>query len=147
MAAAGRLSVCFSCGQPLPDDAAPGGAAGAFPLTGAFNAEAIVPPANPYQSFSAAVLSGATGAHAVRGDQEIRVGRDPAQCGVLLHEPRVSGLHATLKWEGNQLWVRDEQSNNGTWVDGTRTAPSVWTPVRAGASVRFGPIDFGVRYE
>ena len=47
-------------------------------------------------------------------------------------EPRVSGVHATLKLDAGQLVVRDESSNNGTWVSGARLSPGVWTPVPAG---------------
>jgi pSer/pThr/pTyr-binding forkhead associated (FHA) protein len=75
------------------------------------------------------------------------VGRDPAQCPILLIEPRVSGIHATLKFERGQLMVRDETSNNGTWVSGTRILPGTWTPVPAGAPLRFGPIEFIVQLE
>ena len=51
---------------------------------------------------------------------EMRAGRDGAVCQILLTEPRVSGTHATLKFEGGQLLVRDENSNNGTYINGQR---------------------------
>jgi pSer/pThr/pTyr-binding forkhead associated (FHA) protein len=75
------------------------------------------------------------------------VGRDPAQCPIYLSEPRVSGVHATLKFDGSQLLVRDETSNNGTWVLGSRIAPGVWTPVSPGGPLRFGPVEFSVQLE
>jgi pSer/pThr/pTyr-binding forkhead associated (FHA) protein len=56
-------------------------------------------------------------------------------------------VHATLKMEGGQLYVRDEQSNNGTFVDGHRLAPNVWTIAPSGGVLRFGPIEFNVRLE
>jgi hypothetical protein len=147
MATPGQASVCFSCGQPLPANVA-AGAPGAYPLTGAIaQQDALKPPPNPYGAMSCAVITGPNGSYTVRGGAEIRVGRDPSQCTVLFTEPRVSGVHATLKWESSQLWVRDEQSNNGTLIDGSRCTPFVWTPVRAGATLRFGPIEMGVRYE
>ena len=77
----------------------------------------------------------------------MRVGRDPGQCSVFLAEPRVSGVHATLKFEGGLLAVRDENSNNGTWVSGARIAPGVWTPVPAGTPLRFGPLEFSVQLD
>ncbi|WP_394826835.1 FHA domain-containing protein [Pendulispora albinea] len=168
MATPGQPSVCFSCGQPLPADLAGGGGGGnapAFPLTGALSAQPLAPPPSPYGSgalsgplgaggpaaFSAggpstaAVLSGTAGQYTIRAGTEIRVGRDPAQCPVTLSEPRVSGVHSTLKLEGSQLWVRDETSNNGTYVAGSRIAPGTWVPVPAGSQLRFGPVEFTVR--
>ena len=75
------------------------------------------------------------------------MGRDPAQCGVFLQEPRISGVHATLRFDGGQLWVRDESSNNGTYLDGARIAAASWTPVAPGGQLRFGPVDFAVRLD
>lgn len=75
------------------------------------------------------------------------MGRDPAQCPVTLTEPRVSGVHATLKFENGQLYVRDESSNNGTHVAGSRIAPGGWVVVPAGSSLRFGPAAFTVRLD
>ena len=75
------------------------------------------------------------------------MGRDPAQCPIFLGEPRVSGVHATLKLDGSLLVVRDESSNNGTWVSGLRIAPGVWTPVSSGTPLRFGPLEFTVQLE
>jgi hypothetical protein len=59
----------------------------------------------------------------------------------------VSGVHATLKFEGGQLLARDEGSNNGTHVAGTRIPAHTWTQVFAGSSLRFGPVDFIVKID
>ena len=158
MATPGQPSVCFSCGQPLPAELAKGGggvAAPAFPPTGAVNAQPLVPPPNPYgappgaaqRSAMSAMLRGTSGQFTVPLGSEVRVGRDPAQCAIYLAEPRVSGVHATLRLEGAQLLVRDETSNNGTFVAGSRIASGAWTPVPAGAPLRFGPIEFAVLIE
>src|SRR5262249_6565565 len=102
------------------------------------------PPPSPYgppagsASASAATISSSAVQFTVKPGAEVRVGRDPAQCPVFLSEPRVSGVHATLKFEASQLWVRDETSNNGTVV---------WTAVAAGPSLRFGPMEFNVQLE
>lgn len=155
MATPGQPSVCFSCGQPLPRDvaAAPGAVVEppSFPLTGGMESP-LEPPPNPYgPSAGAATRSasivGSAGQFAIRAGIEVKVGRDPAQCPITLTEPRVSGLHATLKFEGGQLMVRDEGSNNGTYVNGARIATGAWTPVPAGATIRFGPIEFTARIE
>ncbi len=155
MATPGQPSVCFSCGQPLPADVVKGGggvAAPGFPLTGAMNAPPLMPPPSPYGPPPAALpgaatIRGALGQFTVHAGAEMRVGRDPAQCPILLSEPRVSGVHATLRFDAGQLLVRDETSNNGTWVGGARIPPGVWTSVPSGAPLRFGPIEFAVQLE
>ncbi len=108
-----------------PDPYAPGGANGA----------------------SRATLQGAAGVFTVMPGVEMKAGRDGGQCGILLNEPRVSGVHATLKLESGQLLVRDEQSNNGTLVNGNRVSPGTWNPVPNGSLVRFGPVEFNIRLE
>src|SRR6185437_13406166 len=45
------------------------------------------------------VIAGAAGVFTVTAGLEMRVGRDGATCQILLTEPRVSGNHATLKFE------------------------------------------------
>ena len=99
------------------------------------------PPANPYGGGAAttAILTGASGVYTILAGQEVRAGRDAAQCVIALNEPRVSGVHASLKLEGGQLYVRDENSNNGTMVNGNRISPGLWSPVPPGSIVRFGP--------
>ena len=156
MATPGLASVCFSCGQPLPRDlSAAGGRPGdppAFPLTGAMES-ALEPPPNPYGAAalggvaSGATILGAAGHFAIRGDVEVRVGRDAAQCPIALTEPRISAVHATLKFAGGHLMVRDEGSNNGTYVSGQRISPFLWAPVPASGPLRFGPVEFTVRVD
>jgi hypothetical protein len=92
-------------------------------------------------------LSGAAGIFTVHPGMEMRAGRDGAACQILLTEPRVSGTHASVKLEGGQLLVRDESSNNGTFLNGQRLPPGVWTPVSSGSLLRFGPVEFSVRLE
>lgn len=151
MATPGQASVCFSCGQPLPRDlqpvvdAATDRDAPAFPLTGAM-ASPLEPPPNPYGASGASIL-GAAGQFAIKAGVDVRVGRDPAQCPITLTEPRVSGVHATLRFENGQLMVRDEGSNNGTYVDGARLTAGVFTPISSGGQLRFGPVEFTVRLE
>jgi pSer/pThr/pTyr-binding forkhead associated (FHA) protein len=115
-------------------------------------AAAHAPPAppDPYApspAASRAVLQGAAGVYTVTAGVEIRAGRDGSQCAILLTEPRVSAVHAVLKVEGGQLMVRDENSNNGTVVNGNRLPPGLWTPVPNGSLLRLGPAEFSVRLE
>jgi hypothetical protein len=153
MATPGQASVCFSCGQPLPRDvgapAAGGGpaAVGACPLPGGMPSALTPPPTPSGGTPTRASIVGAAGRFAIRAGVEVRVGRDPAQCPITLTEPRVSGVHATLKFENGQLMVRDESSNNGTFVGGQRIPAGVWAPVANGAAIRFGPIELSARIE
>lgn len=94
-----------------------------------------------------ATLSGAAGIFTVVPGVEMKAGRDGATCQILLSEPRVSGVHATVKFENGTLYARDDGSNNGTFVAGQRLPPHVFTPVPHGAMLRFGPVEFAVRLE
>lgn len=130
------------------------GAQGTPPNVGVTNqvpAVAAVPPPDPYAPPPAramrAVLQGAAGVFTVLPGVEMRVGRDGSQCGILLTEPRVSGLHATVKIDNGQFLLRDDGSNNGTVVNGNRLTAGVWTPVPSGSLVRFGPVEFNIRLE
>jgi pSer/pThr/pTyr-binding forkhead associated (FHA) protein len=78
---------------------------------------------------------------------EVRVGRDAARCTIVLVDSRVSGVHAALKLEHSQLFVRDEGSTHHTVVDGAQLQPGVWTPARHGGLLKFGPLEFTIRYE
>ncbi|MBI2389207.1 MAG: FHA domain-containing protein [Deltaproteobacteria bacterium] len=93
------------------------------------------------------ILQGSSGTFRVLAGIESRVGRDGGMCSIALDEPRVSGVHATLKLDGGLLFVRDDRSHNGTFVNGNRIAPGTWTPVPGGSQLRFGPVEFVVRHE
>lgn len=106
------------------------------------------PPPNPYgTSASSALLQCSAGVFTVLQGQEMRAGRDAAQCGIALAEPRLSAVHATFKLESGQLVVRDEHSNNGTLVNNNRLSPGVWAPVPNGSVVRLGPVEFTARVQ
>ncbi|MBN1609905.1 MAG: FHA domain-containing protein [Polyangiaceae bacterium] len=126
----------YGAGSPAP--AAPVPAAGPRPP------DPYGPPAGP---ISRATLQGAAGVFTVVPGVEMRAGRDGSQCAILLGEPRVSGVHATLRIDAGQLWVRDENSNNGSQLNGTRLAPGTWTPVPNGSLIRLGPVEFSVSLE
>lgn len=118
-----------------------------FPLTGAMDAVADLPPANPYAEPTRATLAGSATTFIVSNAGDVRVGRDPHACAVVLADVRVSQIHGALRWDNRQLWIRDETSQNGTFVDESRIPSGVWMPVRSGATVRFGGTEFNVRYE
>jgi hypothetical protein len=49
----------------------------------------------------------------------------------------LSRLHATIYREGERVWIVDENSSNGTFVNGQRTEPA-GTPLRDGDLIRIG---------
>ncbi len=96
---------------------------------------------------SQATLQGTPGIYPVAQGRELKVGRDPGLCDICLTEPRISGMHATVKFEAGSLQIRDEGSNNGTFVAGAKIQSYAWVAVPPGAAVGFGPIEFTVRLE
>lgn len=140
-------------GAPIPVGAGGGGGAGYDALAaprpvapGALAADlgfAGAAPGVPTRG----VIAGAAGVFTVTAGLEMRVGRDGAACQILLTEPRVSGTHAVLKFEAGQFLVRDESSNNGTYLNGQRIPAGAWTPIAPGTALRFGPVEFAVRLE
>jgi pSer/pThr/pTyr-binding forkhead associated (FHA) protein len=51
------------------------------------------------------------------GDQALRLGRSPDN-DVILRDPATSGHHARLERRGDQFWIVDLGSTNGTLVNG-----------------------------
>lgn len=174
MVAPGGTAQCAFCGTLVDGQGAAIGAIaqGGFDLTGHVSPEAAeraaqlggasagapegARPAGPPRTValqgtapmvSSASLVGTAGNFKVLPGIEARVGRDGTLCTIALAEARISGVHATLKLEGATLMVRDDKSHNGTFVNGNRIPPGVWTPVPAGSQLRFGPIEFAVRVE
>lgn len=71
----------------------------------------------------------------------LRIGRI-SKNDVVLSDEKVSRYHATLWVRDDQLYIRDENSTNGTWVNDQRiTAPKV---LQAGDRVRIGDVVFEV---
>lgn len=106
------------------------------------------PPPNPYGGHaSSALLQCSAGVFTVLQGQEMRAGRDAAQCGIALAEPRISAVHCTFKLDDSGLVVRDEHSNNGTLVNNNRLSPGVWAPVPNGSIVRLGPVELTARVQ
>lgn len=77
------------------------------------------------------------------GSQEIRIddGRTTfgrgSEADQRFADDGLSRLHATLYREGDRVWIVDENSSNGTFVNGQRAAPA-GTPLRNGDVVKIG---------
>lgn len=57
---------------------------------------------------------------------------------VILGDRFISGHHARLRWDGNQWWLEDLGSRNGTLVDGRPLTPYRAEAVWPGANLQFG---------
>lgn len=109
-------------------------------------AQAPLPPPNPYGVKRANVECAGQRIGLPVG-VEVRVGRDPTRAGLLVEDPRVSGLHASLRFDGHTAFVRDESSSLGTSVDGIRLTPGAWQPVPDHGAVELGPVPLRVTVE
>ena len=71
------------------------------------------------------------------------IGRDPHQCSLVFPKDAndVSRIHCTLRFAGERVTVRDENSSNGTYIDGKRIAPGVDVPFHRGHKLGIGSAD------
>ena len=69
----------------------------------------------------------------------VRIGRSP-QNDVVITDDSVSTTHARLDYDGGGWRLTDLGSTNGTYVEGTRLAAEVPTPLVYGASLRLGGV-------
>jgi pSer/pThr/pTyr-binding forkhead associated (FHA) protein len=72
-------------------------------------------------------------------DQGTLVGRNP-ECALVLDDDYASGRHAKIYREGEQWFVEDLGSTNGTFLvgNGTQQRLTAVTPVGPGTTLRFG---------
>ena len=85
----------------------------------------------------------------VKGSHTVLIGRDSAQCDVVLLHGSVSRLHARLSvGKDNTLRIEDIGSTNGTAIDGrTIAAGGDPEPLPPGSTLRLGDIELVVRYD
>lgn len=72
-------------------------------------------------------------------EQGTLIGRNP-ECALVLDDDYASGRHAKVYREGEQWFVEDLGSTNGTYImtNGTQQRLSAVTPVGPGTTLRFG---------
>jgi DNA-binding NtrC family response regulator len=96
----------------------------AFPITGARPA-----------SYQLVILDGTDRGRAIAlGARPALVGSDPA-CDLVLADDRVSARHVSIERAGEAFLVRDLESTNGTFFEGSRIGLAT---VQAGAALRIG---------
>jgi class 3 adenylate cyclase len=82
-------------------------------------------------------------------NQTVLIGRDSAQCDVVLLHASVSRRHARLSvGNDNNLQIEDMGSTNGTAIDGKLIAAGALpAPLAPGSTLRLGDIELVVRYD
>ncbi|HEY1456344.1 MAG TPA: FHA domain-containing protein [Candidatus Dormibacteraeota bacterium] len=76
------------------------------------------PPAGTGPQAELTIETGPDAGHSHRaGDHALRLGRSPDN-DVILRDPATSGHHARLERRGEQFWIVDLGSTNGTLVNG-----------------------------
>jgi pSer/pThr/pTyr-binding forkhead associated (FHA) protein len=73
-------------------------------------------------------------------DMTITGGRDP-ECDLLLESQSASRFHADFIFSGQELFVVDRQSTNGTFVNGNRVPANEQISLEIGDRVRIGPAE------
>jgi pSer/pThr/pTyr-binding forkhead associated (FHA) protein len=130
--------ICFTCGANLPREA---------PRDDDYPAPATImqeylQPADRRPSISPAVLrlSFPTGNVEVPAGTTLLLGRDPAEslvAAAFANYENVSRRHATITMDdGGHASIRDENSTNGTFVNGDRVLPGVAVRLADGDVVR-----------
>src|ERR1700674_5110506 len=66
------------------------------------------------------------------------IGRAPG-ADIVLDDPEISRLHASLETRAEAVWVKDLGSENGTFIDGSRITSNLWKP---GQTLRLGAVQF-----
>ena len=69
------------------------------------------------------------------------IGRDEEESDLIIPIPTVSGSHAKVELEGDNLFVTDLSSTNGTYVNEERIKPEERTQVFVGSSIIFGDVN------
>lgn len=75
---------------------------------------------------------------------EITLGRKPGAAHLVIDNTSISKAHAIITQEGTSLTVRDNNSSNGTKVNGNRISPGQSTALRAGDTLQLGEVSMTI---
>ena len=70
-------------------------------------------------------------------------GRHAGSCHTLLDCPEASRMHATVAWNGAR-WLLQDNSSNGTFVNGAKIKPNIKQHIRAEDELQFGSMNSDV---
>ncbi len=74
-----------------------------------------------------------------------RIGSDPAEAdGLILGLDSISPVHAEIGWNEISFYIRDLDSENGTYVNNQRLRPGMEVPIGEGTVLRFAEYTFNV---
>ncbi|MBN2005969.1 MAG: FHA domain-containing protein [Anaerolineae bacterium] len=91
------------------------------------------------QSFRLAVTEGPfAGQTFLVGASPFKVGREPQFGNVVLSEEYVSNPHCTIYREGERFFIADENSTNGTLLDGRKLPPYKRVTLNLNATIQIG---------
>lgn len=62
-------------------------------------------------------------------------------------DPKMSGRHCTLQWSKGKLFVADNNSTNGTFVNGARVVPGSLQQLENGATIKMGGREYRVSFQ
>jgi pSer/pThr/pTyr-binding forkhead associated (FHA) protein len=68
------------------------------------------------------------------------IGRSADQSALVVAHATVSRRHARITLSGDELWVVDLGSMNGSWIDGRRLQPGVPVALQPGSTIRLGDV-------
>ncbi|HEY0004952.1 MAG TPA: FHA domain-containing protein [Pyrinomonadaceae bacterium] len=70
-------------------------------------------------------------------DNHLSIGRGGEKTSLTINDEGLSRLHATIHREGERVWILDEASTNGTYVNG-QPVPPVGTPLKDADEITLG---------
>lgn len=73
------------------------------------------------------------------GTEPTIIGRDVATAKVVIKDAKVSRNHCSVWLQAGECWIKDLESSNGTWVNGSQVAQ---VKLRVGDEISVGPILF-----
>lgn len=78
----------------------------------------------------------------------ITIGRD-SRANVILNpnDKQLSGRHATLEWDGKKLYIRDENSTNGSSLNGVPMKAGTWHCVNEDSKLHLGMYEYRIAIE
>lgn len=71
-------------------------------------------------------------------NKPVIIGRNPAKAAVVPNErdSKLSGAHCSIRADGSEIYIRDENSTNGTFVNGTRLSRDELRKLSADADIK-----------
>ncbi|KAL0733545.1 hypothetical protein Bca4012_009755 [Brassica carinata] len=75
---------------------------------------------------------------------QVTIGRLPEKADVVIPVATVSGVHATIDTQGDNLLVTDMNSTNGTFIEDKRLIPGVAAPAFPGTRITFGDTNLAI---